>query len=55
MCVCVQMNLGGAKDRPSLSEIWDNAEAQMLGKPQVHAKYSLQKFVTGLWQAVTGR
>ena len=48
------MNLQGAKDRPALNEIWENAEAQMSGKPQVHAKYKLQKFTTGLWQAVAG-
>ena len=48
------MNLKGAKDRPALNEVWDNAEAQMLGKPQVHEKYSLQRFATGIWQAVMG-
>ncbi|KAM0805407.1 hypothetical protein BDR22DRAFT_798508 [Usnea florida] len=48
------MNLKGAKDRPALNEIWENAEAKMLGRPQVHEKYSLQKFATGIWQAVRG-
>ena len=48
------MNLKGAKDRPSLSEIWENAEAQMLGKPKVHEKYSLQGFTTGIRQAIMG-
>lgn len=48
------MNLKGAKDRPALKEVWENAEAQMLGRPKVHEKYSLQKFTTGIWQAVMG-
>ena len=50
----IQMNLKGAKDRPSLSEIWENAEAQMLGKPKVHEKYSLQSLTSGLRQAIMG-
>ena len=48
------MNLKGAKDRPALSEIWANVEAQMQGKPQVHQKYSLQGISSGIWQAVRG-
>ena len=48
------MNLKGAKDRPSLREIWENVEAQMQGKPRVHRTYHLQRFTTGLWQAVRG-
>ena len=48
------MNLKGAKDRPALNEIWENAEAQMLGKPKVHEKHSLQSFTAGLWQALRG-
>lgn len=37
-----------------MGEVWENVEAQMLGKPQVHEKYSLQSFTTGIWQAVRG-
>ena len=48
------MNLKGAKDRPALSEVWENAEKQMLGKPRRHEKYSLQSFRTGIWQVVMG-
>ena len=48
------MNLKGAKDRPALSEVWDNAEAQMLGKSKVHEKYTLQSFTTGIRQAIMG-
>ena len=33
--------MGGAKDRPMLEEVWENVEAKMDGKPQVHHKYSL--------------
>ena len=48
------MNLQGAKDRPALIEVWENAEAQMLGKPKVHEKYSLQSFTAGIRQAIMG-
>lgn len=34
------MNIGGAKDRPDLAQIWDNVQAKLSGKPAVHAKYS---------------
>ena len=41
------MNMGGAKDRPALKEVWDNVAAQLEGKPPVHDKLSLQS-VTGV-------
>ncbi|KAJ7676149.1 hypothetical protein B0H17DRAFT_1161534 [Mycena rosella] len=34
------MNLGGAKDRPVLDEVWENVEAQLHGKSKVHNTYS---------------
>ena len=34
------MNLGGAKDRPSLKEIWENVDAKLEGKDPVHPGYS---------------
>ena len=34
------MNLGGAKDRPSLKEIWENVDAKLNGKEPVHPGYS---------------
>ena len=30
------MNLGGAKDRPVLNEVWENTEAQLQGKNGPH-------------------
>ena len=38
------MNLGGAKDRPDLKQVWENAEAKMKGERPVHSKYDLQSF-----------
>jgi len=38
------MNLGGAKDRPDLKQVWENMEAKMGGRPEVHKKYDLQSF-----------
>ena len=40
----MQMNLGGAKDRPSLTQIWDNVEATLDGKAKVHPTLALQSF-----------
>lgn len=48
------MNLGGAKDRPDLNQVFDNAEAQLQGRPNVHEKYSLQFFTGVMWQRVFG-
>ena len=30
------MNLGGAKDRPDLEQVWANIEAQLNGVPAPH-------------------
>ncbi|TAQ88402.1 hypothetical protein B7494_g3260 [Chlorociboria aeruginascens] len=35
-------NLGGAKDRPDLNQIWENVESKMKGGQVVHKTYSLQ-------------
>ena len=35
-----QMNIGGAKDRPSLKEIWENVESQLKGGQPVHSRPS---------------
>lgn len=48
------MNLGGAKDRPSLTEVWENAEAEMQGKPAVHATIPLLSFLQGIKQKIFG-
>jgi hypothetical protein len=33
------MNLGGAKDRPELGQVWENAKAKLEGKKRVHEVY----------------
>ena len=48
------MNLGGAKDRPLLNEVWDNAQAKMAGKPPVHVKIGLMSLASGLLQKIRG-
>ena len=48
------MNLGGAKDRPSLTQIWENVYAQLNGKEQVHKKYTKQTATSVLWEKVVG-
>lgn len=37
-------NLGGAKNRPELEQIWQNVEAKLQGKKAVHQKYAVQGF-----------
>jgi peroxiredoxin len=48
------MNLGGAKDRPDLKQVWENVDARMNGKPEVHMKYNLQSFTTVMWGKIFG-
>ena len=48
------MNLGGAKDRPDLKQVWENAQAKMEGGKVVHEKYRLQGAVGVVWQKVFG-
>jgi peroxiredoxin len=48
------MNLGGAKDRPDLKQVWENAEAKMEGKPKVHQTYDLQSFTKVIWGKLFG-
>ncbi|CAF9927437.1 MAG: hypothetical protein HETSPECPRED_006586 [Heterodermia speciosa] len=48
------MNLGGAKDRPLLNEVWDNAQAKMAGKPPAHTKLGSLSLVSGLLQMIRG-
>jgi hypothetical protein len=48
------MNLGGAKDRPDLKQVWENVEATMSGKPKVHAKYDLTSFAKVMLGKVFG-
>ncbi|KAL7928125.1 hypothetical protein V8C35DRAFT_326202 [Trichoderma chlorosporum] len=48
------MNMGGAKDRPVLSEVWDNVEAKLNGVDVRHKKYSLVSVMQVLRQRVFG-
>ena len=48
------MNLGGAKDRPDLNQIWDNVQAKLAGKPPVHTKYALTSFLGMVWGKIFG-
>ncbi|KAF2665792.1 hypothetical protein BT63DRAFT_75747 [Microthyrium microscopicum] len=48
------MNLGGAKDRPDLVQVWENAEAKMEGKKEVHSAYKLQTFGQTIWSKIFG-
>ncbi|KAL5328705.1 hypothetical protein ACEPPN_002207 [Leptodophora sp. 'Broadleaf-Isolate-01'] len=33
------MNLGGAKDRPELTQVWENVQAKLQGEKAVHGTY----------------
>lgn len=36
------MNMGGAKDRPELEQVWENVQATLKGQERIHNVYSLQ-------------
>ncbi|CAL5870234.1 uncharacterized protein PFLUO_LOCUS4469 [Penicillium psychrofluorescens] len=48
------MNLGGAKDRPDLNQVWDNVQARLNGQPPVHERYTLQSFMKVMSQKIFG-
>ncbi|KAF7366098.1 AhpC-TSA domain-containing protein [Mycena venus] len=48
------MNLGGAKDRPVLDEVWENVEAQLKGKSKVHETYTTTGFFKTVWGKIFG-
>ncbi|KAJ6113514.1 hypothetical protein N7523_006831 [Penicillium sp. IBT 18751x] len=52
--VPAMMNLGGAKDRPDLNQVWDNVLAQLNGQPIVHDRYDLQSFWKVMKQKLLG-
>ena len=39
-----QMNMGGAKDRPDLGQVWENSQALLEGRGKIHGSYKLQSF-----------
>jgi hypothetical protein len=45
------MNMGGAKDRPELEQVWDNVQAQLEGKKKVHDVYKL----ISAWAVLKGK
>jgi hypothetical protein len=49
------MNMGGAKDRPDLIQVWENVQAKLAGKPVVHKKYSLMGFFGTMAGKIFGR
>lgn len=48
------MNIGGAKDRPELAQVWANARAQFQGKEKVHREYKTTGFIGMLWGKLFG-
>ncbi|KAL7908473.1 hypothetical protein GGI35DRAFT_486531 [Trichoderma velutinum] len=38
-----EMNLGGAKDRPDLHQVWENANAKLNDRQPSHARFSNQR------------
>lgn len=44
------MNLQGAKDRPSLKEIWDNVKAKLDGEGPVHETYTTTGVIAFFWE-----
>jgi hypothetical protein len=49
------MNLGGAKDRPDLVQVWENVQAKLAGMEVVHRKYSLMGFFGTMAGKIFGR
>ena len=45
------MNLGGAKDRPMLDQIWQNVSRQLEGKEVMYTTYS----TTGILQPLASK
>lgn len=49
------MNLGGAKDRPSIVQIWQDVEAEMKGNKSVYGGvYEKQTFFQGIGMKLFG-
>lgn len=48
------MNMGGAKDFPSLVEIWEDVESRLSGKEVSQRDYSRQGLVEVLSKKVVG-
>lgn len=48
------MNIGGASDRPVLTEVWENAKAQLEGKEVPQKDYSTTGALKFVKQKVLG-
>lgn len=48
------MNIGGAKDRPSLQEIWENSQALLDGRPVKHTTLSTEGFLKLIRKKIFG-
>lgn len=48
------MNLGGAKDRPELEQVWENVQAKLEGKKRVHRVYRKISALGVIWGKVFG-
>lgn len=48
------MNIGGAKDRPSLVEIWEDVQLKLDGKDVHRRSYSKHSFVRVVRAMITG-
>ena len=48
------MNIGGAKDRPLLNQVWANTEAQLRGGQPVYEKFSKLGIMEVLREKVFG-
>ncbi|KPI35343.1 uncharacterized protein AB675_9975 [Cyphellophora attinorum] len=49
------MNLGGAKDRPSLSEIWEDVQLKLNGQsPKIRKSYTKQSFFQVIGAKIAG-
>jgi hypothetical protein len=49
ICVVVQMNLGGAKDRPMLTQVWGNIDAKLKGEKARFNTISTEGFCQMIW------
>lgn len=49
------MNLGGARDRPDLGQVWENCQARHAGQAPKHTSYSKLGFTKGVGQRIFGQ
>jgi hypothetical protein len=42
------MNIGGAKDRPNLDQVWENVQAKLDCKERAYTEYK----ITSVWDVI---